>query len=222
MEAFAVSSLVALALSAARARARSRPFVPLVDLANDDPSPEEVRCVIEALRGSGFLIVKAPKIVKPSLQRAALDAATTLLDAPPRSPEALPQLTQHPIDPKRYAMLTRDDVACAAERQPSIAPPLLTYFDSMEKLKVRVLRCMALGLGLRPNFFADLHDECNSTLRIIRYQAGTAATGNRCKEHSDYGSVTLLATDGVAGLEALCDATRTWRAIFRTSRTASS
>jgi isopenicillin N synthase-like dioxygenase len=47
-----------------------------------------------------------------------------------------------------------------------------------------------------------LHDQNNDTLRLINYYPCDEDTGNRCKEHSDYGTITLLSTDGVSGLEA--------------------
>ena len=66
-----------------------------------------------------------------------------------------------------------------------------------------VLHCLAVGLSLPdPNYFCKLHSENNSSLRLLRYPATAKDTGNRCKEHSDYGSITLLLTDGVSGLEA--------------------
>jgi len=51
-------------------------------------------------------------------------------------------------------------------------------------------------------YFNNLHKENNDALRLIKYLPGDGRTGNRCKEHSDYGTLTLLLTDGVGGLEA--------------------
>ena len=61
------------------------------------------------------------------------------------------------------------------------------------------------------NYFVKLHDEDNDALRLIKYQPGDATTGNRCKEHSDYGTLTLLLNDGIGGLEAYVD--KQWKAV---------
>lgn len=80
-----------------------------------------------------------------------------------------------------------------------------------------ILQHIAIGLGLESHFFTRLHDQHNDTLRLISYhptvesvdksgssmpqQQSAPEMGNRCKEHSDYGTITLLSTDGVSGLE---------------------
>ena len=56
------------------------------------------------------------------------------------------------------------------------------------------------------SFLVKLHSEDNDTLRLINYYpvdgSDDSQMGNRCKEHSDYGTITLLSTDGISGLEA--------------------
>merc|ERR1712224_745733 len=42
---------------------------------------------------------------------------------------------------------------------------------------------------------------------------GAPGAGNRCKEHSDYGTITLLSTDGTPGLEIWDDAGIVWSPI---------
>ena len=75
-----------------------------------------------------------------------------------------------------------------------------------------MLQCIAIGLGLNDaNFFVNLHNKHNDSLRLLRYHPGDEKTGNRCKEHSDYGTLTLLLTDGIGGLEAFVDGG--WRAV---------
>jgi isopenicillin N synthase-like dioxygenase len=57
-----------------------------------------------------------------------------------------------------------------------------------------------------PEDLVDWHSRAqNSAMRLLHYPPANAQTGNRCKEHSDYGSLTLLNTDGVSGLEILLD-----------------
>jgi isopenicillin N synthase-like dioxygenase len=76
----------------------------------------------------------------------------------------------------------------------------LAYFDACLALGADLHRAFALDLGLTPNHFADALDRPMATLRLLRYPpepAGEIGAG----EHTDYGNITLLAVDGVAGLE---------------------
>jgi isopenicillin N synthase-like dioxygenase len=110
-------------------------------------------------------------------------------------------VTHHPTDPKIYAMLSSPPAKCQGSLSPSAV--LADYWEALELAKRAILRCIAVGLDLDPSYLERLHDENNSSLRLLRYPKGTIQTGNRCKEHSDYGTITLLLTDGVvSGLEA--------------------
>lgn len=66
-----------------------------------------------------------------------------------------------------------------------------------------VLAGLARALEIHPTFFAERMTDPQCYLRMIRYPPvapaarGTATTG----AHTDYGAITLLATDGVPGLE---------------------
>lgn len=99
-----------------------------------------------------------------------------------------------------------------AKRPPNVWPPLpgwrdkaQAYFDAMLDTGRRLHRAFALDLGLPEDFFGDKLDAPQATLRMLRYPAVVAAdapAGERgAGEHTDYGNVTLLATDGVAGLQ---------------------
>jgi isopenicillin N synthase-like dioxygenase len=80
-----------------------------------------------------------------------------------------------------------------------------SYFDAMHEVGRRLHAAFALDLGLPEDFFADKIDRPQATLRLLHYPAafgadapaGQAGAGT----HTDYGNVTLLATDGVAGLQ---------------------
>ena len=84
---------------------------------------------------------------------------------------------------------------------------LKDWYHAVRTTKDLLLQCIAVGMGLMdyPNYFAELHNEHNGSLRLIQYLPANEKTGNRCKEHSDYGTLTLLLTDGVDGLEAFLD-----------------
>ena len=96
-------------------------------------------------------------------------------------------------------------------RPPNVWPPLpgfeatvQRYFDAMLAVGRRLHRAFALDLGQAEDFFDDRIDRPLATLRLLRYPApgapqdiGPLGAGT----HTDYGNVTLLATDGVAGLQ---------------------
>jgi isopenicillin N synthase-like dioxygenase len=94
------------------------------------------------------------------------------------------------------------------------------YYSAMARVAQALMRSLARGLGLRPDYFDDSFGRGLSTLRLIRYPPRDAAElasvpdpavwvefdGTRRylvgAPHTDSGFVTLLAQDGVAGLQA--------------------
>jgi len=173
--------------------------VPLIDIEAPNTSNETSRALVDALQDSGFAIVKSPLLTK-ELQSKALDAASAFL-AGSRGKESTPlvEAIEHPTDPKIYSMLDSDKQFVFVAPDQSIQK----YVAVLRSIKMEVLRHIAIGLGMSDvDFFAKLHDEDNDTLRLITYHpTHSEDTGNRCKEHSDYGTITLLSTDGVSGLE---------------------
>ena len=92
------------------------------------------------------------------------------------------------------------------------------YFDAVLDVGRTLHAAFALDLGLDEAFFADKIDRPLATLRLLRYPApascGAGVAGSAeanvhesaeatvgAGTHTDYGNVTLLATDGVAGLQ---------------------
>jgi isopenicillin N synthase-like dioxygenase len=176
--------------------------------------------LVSALQYSGFLRITTP-LIPIDLQQRVLQAAKVYMSSdseatatattevnnnnnnPVTTATAAPKVVKHPTDPKQYVMLG-SEAECQA-----VSPVLVEYLNALELTKRVVLQCLAVGLGFldRPDFFSRLHRENNSTLRLLRYPKAKGCpinqhTGNRCKEHSDYGTITLLLTDGVSGLEA--------------------
>jgi isopenicillin N synthase-like dioxygenase len=80
---------------------------------------------------------------------------------------------------------------------------LLAYYDACSALGARVHRAFAYDLGLRPDFFDDKFDRPMATLRLLHYPAPPHGSEPRTGAgvHTDYGNLTLLATDDVGGLE---------------------
>lgn len=195
--------------------------VPLIDIAGSygedetnfcsAPSTQETsRALVCALQDTGFALVRSPLLSK-DLQTKALEAASSFLATSSSSEQAssdvqtpLVDAIHHPTDPKIYSMLNSED------QFEFVSPPdgnnrsvVKEYVHALRSIKMDVLRLIAIGLGVDDaGFLAKLHDEHNDNLRLITYfPTMSESTGNRCKEHSDYGTITLLSTDGVSGLE---------------------
>jgi len=85
------------------------------------------------------------------------------------------------------------------------------------ELSRRLLRCLAAALGLEEDYFVHRHkymctstDNNPTTFRTLFYpslsSADTQEPGvQRCGEHSDYGTITLLLQDSIGGLEVLSE-----------------
>ena len=87
---------------------------------------------------------------------------------------------------------------------PGFRDTLLAYYDAMLGLGRHLHRALATDLGLAPDFFADKLARPLATLRLLRYPPRPAAAARDrlgAGTHTDYGNLTLLATDGVGGLE---------------------
>ena len=86
---------------------------------------------------------------------------------------------------------------------PQFRATMLDYFDRMWALGLTLHRAFALDLGLDPAFFDSKFKKPMATLRLLHYpptdrpsQQGQLGAG----VHTDYGNVTLLATDATGGL----------------------
>jgi isopenicillin N synthase-like dioxygenase len=86
---------------------------------------------------------------------------------------------------------------------PNFRETLLAYYDACSALGARLHRAFACDLGLRPDFFDDKFDRPMATLRVLHYPAPPHGSEPRigAGAHTDYGNLTLLATDDVGGLE---------------------
>jgi isopenicillin N synthase-like dioxygenase len=76
----------------------------------------------------------------------------------------------------------------------------LAYYDACTTLTQQIHRGFALDLGLEEDFFTPRLDRPMTTLRLLHYPPGNG-TDPGAGTHTDYGNLTILATDGVAGLE---------------------
>lgn len=77
---------------------------------------------------------------------------------------------------------------------------MLDYFATVHALGCTLMRAVALDLGQPETRFQKDFDEPMATLRLLSYPASDPG-GIGAGAHSDYGALTLLLTDGVAGLQ---------------------
>ncbi|MEQ8965507.1 MAG: 2-oxoglutarate and iron-dependent oxygenase domain-containing protein [Azospirillaceae bacterium] len=80
---------------------------------------------------------------------------------------------------------------------------MLDYFERVRALGHRLHRAIALDLGLEAGFFEPRIGRPMATLRLLHYPAEPPAADGAIGAgvHTDYGNVTILATDGAPGLE---------------------
>src|SRR3984893_992804 len=82
---------------------------------------------------------------------------------------------------------------------------VLAYYDACWALGRRIHHGFALDLGIAEDFFEDKLDAPMATLRMLHYppqpQSQDRAPDSGAGTHTDYGNLTILATDGVAGLQ---------------------
>ncbi|KAL6466233.1 hypothetical protein MHYP_G00263660 [Metynnis hypsauchen] len=103
----------------------------------------------------------------------------------------------------------RKDIAWPSEE---FRMTLVCFYESCIKLALRVLRVMALSLGIDPDVFLKAHgrigsEENGSTLRTLYYPPVKSERVKkdqiRCGEHADYGSITLLFQSKEEGLQVM-------------------
>lgn len=87
---------------------------------------------------------------------------------------------------------------------PSLRPAVEAYYRSMSDLAAVLMESFAVALELDDRIFDDLIDAHGSALRLAHYPAleGVPAPGQfRAGAHTDYGTLTILWTDGEPGLQ---------------------
>ena len=84
---------------------------------------------------------------------------------------------------------------------------MLTYFREYDKLHLIILRALARGMGFDcDDYFTPLCNANHQNLRLLHYpECDREAIANGQKRggiHTDYGTITLVAQNGVSGLVA--------------------
>ncbi|XP_056622264.1 uncharacterized protein si:dkey-10o6.2 isoform X2 [Triplophysa dalaica] len=119
---------------------------------------------------------------------------------------------QRPGDLKEAFNITslRKDIDWPSEGVEDFRDGMVSFFNRCKDLSLRVLRVMAIGLGLEPKVFLEAHkhigsDKNDTTLRTLYYPPlkSDVLKPNqlRCGEHSDYGCITLLFQSPEGGLQ---------------------
>ena len=208
------------------------PVIDLTGLASGDEAALNgiAREIGEACRSIGFFYV-VNHGVPADLMRAAFAQSAAFFARPLAQKQALAiervggnrgysGLRHEALDPKRGADLKEafnigldlapDDPEIVARapfrtlnawpETPGFKTTLLAYFEACSALAGAIHRAFARDLGLPLDFFRDKFDRPMATLRLLHYPASRGEIG--AGEHSDYGNITLLATDEVGGLEA--------------------
>src|SRR5260370_14391962 len=88
---------------------------------------------------------------------------------------------------------------------PGFREAVLTYIDKVTAVGQLLLRGIAIGLGLGPDYFLERYTRDPTVLfRIFNYPPSTASADENelgVGEHTDYGLLTLLRQDDVGGLQ---------------------
>jgi isopenicillin N synthase-like dioxygenase len=89
---------------------------------------------------------------------------------------------------------------------PELQPALYDYFLASFQCGERLLRAIAVNLGMPPDFFAERYRKPLARGQIIHYPPQTPRDGNTqigIGEHTDFGCITLLWQDHNGGLQVL-------------------
>ncbi len=210
------------------------PLIALAQTASDRSTPpsELVDAIATACADTGFFVVTCTD-VEPAIDRV-LDAAHRLFALPERMKESLAMVDRQGFVPARHRVIDATihsapmeyyDVGTesAAGRRwppedelPGFAGVVLDYQRAALATAAQLLRLLAIGLDLPPGFFGDRMRSPQCFLRMMHYEPQPAATTAGAPiltdPHTDYGLITLLATDGVGGLE-ICGRDGTWSAV---------
>ena len=87
---------------------------------------------------------------------------------------------------------------------PEFRPAMTSYFQAMTGLAAKLMRAMALSLGLPPDHFDAFCTDPMCVLRLLHYppQPPNPQPGEKgCGAHTDWGCLTLLWQDVAGGLQ---------------------
>ena len=111
-----------------------------------------------------------------------------------------------PMDHPKYnpAKLSGPNQWPDPSKLPNFQRIMTDFHTKTNDLAVRVVRLIALGLGLEESHFDEAFEDSIATLRLIHYDQRKSDPDQgifACGAHSDFGIVTLLLTDHNPGLQ---------------------
>jgi isopenicillin N synthase-like dioxygenase len=185
------------------------------------PPSQLVDAIATACADTGFFVVTCTHL-EPAIG-GVLDAARRLFALPETVKESLAMADRQGFVPAHHRVIDTTihsapmeyyDVAtrsAAGRRWPpehelaGFAGVALEYQQAALATAAQLLELLAIGLDLPPAFFGDRMRSPECFLRMMHYEprpgAATAPAPILTDAHTDYGLITLLATDGVGGLE---------------------
>ena len=150
---------------------------------------EKMQAVYSASGNRGYVPMKG-EALDPTRPADLKEAFNIGLELPPDDPEI--------VEGRMFRAENR------WPDMPGFRDTMLAYFGACHGLGRAIHRAFAIDIGLDEDFFEDKLDRPMAVLRLLHYppaperpDEGQLGAG----EHTDYGCVTLLATDGVGGLE---------------------
>lgn len=196
---------------------------PVIDIAElrAAPSPPDdlVAAIDLACTDIGFFVVTGHG-VEPQVDEV-FDATRALFALPEASKEAFAMVERQGFVPAHHLKLDETirsapaeyyDVGTRGARRwpsttdlPVFREVVTRYQQAVLAVANDLLRVLAIALDLDGGFFADRMSDPQCFLRMFHYEPQSATPDKRetilTDPHTDYGLITLLATDGVPGLE---------------------
>lgn len=164
----------------------------------------------------GFFVVVGHGLDAP--MREVFDAARTFFALPQAEKERTPRVERYGFVPDHEHVIDRGRMTHATEYLdlglhdevpmpdlPGFEPAVRRYQSAALVVGETLLAAMAVQLGADREYFADHMNDPQCRLRFLHYLPippapdGTLAVPTT--PHTDYGALTLLAVDGVPGLE---------------------
>jgi isopenicillin N synthase-like dioxygenase len=126
--------------------------------------------------------------------------------------EGIERERKRPDCKESYEMGNEDDIAKlrniwpAEEVIPGFRQFFIRFYDVCYAMELKLLRAIAVGMGLDDDFFIDYHRSRNNQIRLLHYppvEEELMATGkvDSIGAHTDFGTLTMLFQDHVGGLE---------------------
>jgi isopenicillin N synthase-like dioxygenase len=154
-------------------------------------SKEQVSCKRSLYRDRGYFALEDERLNVDSSVPDYKEAFDVALDLRPDDPEVLAGKPYRGVNPWPAI--------------PGWRETMLSYYDACWALGRRIHRGFALDLGAEENFFDDKLDAPMAVLRVLHYpprpMTRDSAPDAGAGTHTDYGNLTILIDDGVAGLQ---------------------